>query len=219
MYNFAAYATLYNHLFRQNSTMECCWSSRCFAITDYWADLFWFDRHRQISWSRTSFTVNLFRNYSRRLQNLAHSFLFLHFSSFYGRIENSIGRLPRLYYHSKPHIACTHTNLRVYHHEAPKESYNWIIGSKVVEEIESKTGKLKNYDRISRVSKRSFKQKFSEIKKKLPEIDWNRGDKRLTYADEKELAFDFQVHKITVCLIIINTVDSIVSIVFMHSNL
>lgn len=135
---------------------------------------------------------------------MVHSFFFLfsHFSSFFGRIENSIGRLPRLYYHSKPHIACIETNPRVFHHEAPKESYNWIIGSKVVEQIESKTGKLKNHDGKSRLSKRSFKLFFSKIKQKLPEIDRNRGEKqnkKLTYADEKELALDFQVHKTTVC--------------------
>lgn len=92
--------------------------------------------------------------------------------------------------------------MRVYHHEAPKESFNWVIGSDLVEAIESKTGKLKNHNGgISRLSKRSFFQQFSSLKQKLPDIGRNKGDDKLTYADEKELALDFQVCSHTIRLL------------------
>lgn len=112
-----------------------------------------------------------------------------YFSSFYGRIENSIGCLPRFYFHNKPHIAFTESGNRSTHHEAPAYSYNWIIGSERVEEIESKTGKLKSHNGISRLSKRSLFHKFLNIKQKF---DRNHTDKPL-YADEKSMAEEYQV--------------------------
>lgn len=122
----------------------------------------------------------------------------LSLSSFYGRIENSIGCLPRFYYHTKPHIAFVESDTRVFHHGAPKVSYNWIIGSDIVERIESKSGKLVGSNGkigISRLSKRSFFQEFLKIKEKLPDINYSDGDEKMTYAREKELASDFQVCK------------------------
>lgn len=115
-------------------------------------------------------------------------------SSFYGRIENSIGCLPRFYDLNKPYIAFTESGRRNTHHEAPKLSYNWITGSKLVEEIESKTGKSKKNDGVSRLSKRQMFHKFLNIKQKLLNIDRNNGDKTL-YEYEKLMAKDYQVCK------------------------
>ncbi|XP_055314184.1 double-stranded RNA-specific editase Adar-like [Sitodiplosis mosellana] len=112
--------------------------------------------------------------------------------SFYGRIENSIGCLPRFYYHNKPHIAFTESGHRSTHHGAPAYSYNWITGSDRVEEVESKTGKLKNHIGISRLSKRSLFHKFLNIKQKLPDIDRTRGPDKLLYVNEKAMAEDYQ---------------------------
>lgn len=114
------------------------------------------------------------------------------FSSFYGRIENSIGYLPRFYYHNKPYIVLTESGRRNTHHEAPKLSFNWVINNDLVEKIESKTGKLMSHDGISRLSKRKLFHKFLRIKHKLPNIDQNGGSNVL-YADEKSMAYDFQV--------------------------
>lgn len=118
---------------------------------------------------------------------------FSFYSSFYGRIENSIGCLPRFYYHNKPHIAFTESGQRSTHHEAPPYSYNWIIGSDRVEEVESKTGKLKNHNGITRLSKRILFHKFLNIKQKLPDIDRTGEPRRVLYADEKSKAEDYQV--------------------------
>lgn len=186
--------------------MECSWCSGCSIVTNYWADLLWFDYFGQNVSDRPHFTVNLFLEYvfsqcyDRIHKYSFYSFFFcctyfLLFSSLYGRIENSIGCLPRFYYHNKPHIAFTESGRRNTHHEAPKYSYNWIIGSNCVERIESKTGELKINDEpntYSRLSKQSLFEKFVAMKQKLKHIDTSNG-KHLTYSDEKTLASDFQV--------------------------
>lgn len=128
---------------------------------------------------------------------MTHNVVHFPCSSFYGRIENSIGWLPYFYRHNKPHIAFTESGRRNTHHEAPKLSYNWIMGSNRVEEIESKTGKLKNHDGNSRLSKRQLFHKFLNIKRKLPDIDRNNGNKPL-YAHEKSMAEDYQVCKLAI---------------------
>lgn len=177
--------------------MECCWCSRCAVITNYWADLLRFDRFGEIAALRPYNKVNslVFAKSNTIVEIIFILFylfgVFVALSSFYGRIENSIGCLPRFYYHNKPHIAFTESGRRNTHHEAPKVSFNWIINRFNVEKIESKTGKLiPPKSGISRLSKRSLLRNFETIKQRMAHINTGR---RLTYADEKALATDFQV--------------------------
>lgn len=116
------------------------------------------------------------------------------FSSFYGRIENSIGYLPRFYRHNKPFIAFIESGHRSTHHAAPAYSCNWVdTDSSYVEKVESKSGKLKSSQGISRLSKRSFFQKFWNIMQKLPNINRIGTASRVNYADEKTKAEEYQV--------------------------
>lgn len=117
--------------------------------------------------------------------------MFFLFSSFYGRIEKSIGCLPRFYYHNKPYIALTESGQRSTHHEAPAYSYNWILGSDRVEQVESKSGKLRNCTGISRLSKQSLFRKFLNIRSKFPNLTGKVN--KVVYADEKFMAEDYQV--------------------------
>lgn len=113
-------------------------------------------------------------------------------SSLYGRIESSLGCLPRFYDHKKPYIAFADSGRRWTHHEAPKISVNWITDCSV-EVIESKTGKSLSNGGKSRIAKRSLYRRFTSIKNKLPNIDRDNDGLQLTYADEKLKATDFQV--------------------------
>lgn len=113
-------------------------------------------------------------------------------SSLYGRIERSLGCLPRSYDHKKPFIAFAHSGRRGTHGKAPKISLNWIINCNV-EVIESKTGKLMSDGGRSRISKRNLFQQFVSIQNKLPYIDRDSDDSELIYAKEKKKATDFQV--------------------------
>lgn len=116
------------------------------------------------------------------------------FSSFYGRIENSIGYLPRFYRLNKPYIAFIESGHRFTHHAAPAYSYNWVdTDNSYVEEVESKSGKLKSRQGISRLSKRCLFQKFWNIMQKLPDIDRTGTASRVNYADEKSKAEEYQV--------------------------
>lgn len=127
------------------------------------------------------------------------------FSTFYGRIENAIGYLPRFYYHNKAHIAITESGRRNTHHEAPKYSCNWVTDTNFLEKIESKTGELIGCygktmanDDVSRISKRKLFQQFLNIKQKLLSIN-GTTDKKKTYQEEKAMAADFQVRSVEYC--------------------
>lgn len=171
----------------------CCRESlnRSTSIRLSWGSLF------QKTTLHSKFVTMQSLSLSLSLSNVSewrHWMCALFFSSFYGRIENSIGCLPRFYYHNKPHIEFTESGQRSTHHGAPAYSYNWITGNdRSVEEIESKTGKLKSHNGISRLSKRSLFHKFLNIKPKLPDIDRTRGFDKLLYAHEKSMAEDYQV--------------------------
>lgn len=119
------------------------------------------------------------------------------FSSFYGRIEKSIGFLPRFYYHNNPHTDFIESSRRNTHHEAPNISVNWIIGSDRIEKIESKTGKLISHlDGVSRLSKKVLFRKFLNINKRLQNEHGMAMayDGKKLYEDEKLLAHDYQVN-------------------------
>lgn len=122
------------------------------------------------------------------------------FSSFYGRIEKSIGFLPRFYYHNNPHTDFIESSRRNTHHEAPNISVNWIIGSDRIEKIESKTGKLISHlDGVSRLSKKVLFRKFLNINKRLQneqEMASMAYDGKKLYENEKLLAHDYQVDSI-----------------------
>lgn len=122
------------------------------------------------------------------------------FSSFYGRIEKSIGFLPRFYYHNNPQTDFIESSRRNTHHEAPNVSVNWIIGSDRIEKIESKTGKLISHlDGVSRLSKKVLFRKFLNINKRLQNEQGMASmayDGKKLYEDEKLLAHDYQVNGI-----------------------
>lgn len=179
--------------------MECGRTARCFAVAGHRASILKFNRFG------ARIRIDSYRTVNITPQMLIHSdpkwILFFDKnyclfssirSSFHGRIEKSIGYLPRFYHHKNPHIEMIESGRRNTHHEAPNVSVNWIIGSDRIEKVESKTGRLVSHmDGVSRISKKCLFRKFLNISNKLPNFKQTNIQK--LYEEEKLLAYDYQV--------------------------
>lgn len=112
---------------------------------------------------------------------------------FHGRIKDSLGFLPQMYYHNEPHIeVIINYRRRNTHKKPPDFSLNWIIGNTYTEQVKSNTGRVCgiDVDATSRISKRALFTKFLDIQKRLPHLQSERT--ALLYENEKLSATDYQ---------------------------
>lgn len=185
--------TSYHVVFGQNRTLECSWCSRSVAIVSDRTDLFLFHCFGQFLSSRSHISVSL-----SFLSALHKSFLFEIYSivcsAVCGRIEPSIqSRLPLYYTLNKPKFALVTSTDARNEIKAPKFGINWTINDRIIEVIDSSTGRTV-YNRVSRLAKQKFFSRYANLIKQLPNL---RNERTVTgdYSGTKQNAHDYQIAK------------------------
>lgn len=176
-------------MFGQNCTLECSWCSRSFAIIDNTTDLFLFHCFGQFLSSRSHISVRVFCD-SCVTQKSNLKFIRL-LSAVCGRIEPSIqSRLPSSYFLNKPKFALVTSTDSRNEINAPKFGINWTINERIVEVVDSNTGKTV-YNEVSRLTKQKFFARFANLMKLLPNL---QNGRTITddYSGTKENAHDYQ---------------------------
>ncbi|CAL1276017.1 unnamed protein product [Larinioides sclopetarius] len=87
----------------------------------------------------------------------------------FGRFENSLKELPLLFKLNKPKMCATSSPETRHLVKSPNFSVNWTSGLGRAEVVNATTGKMES-GQVSRLSKRSFFQRFVNIYDRLPHI-------------------------------------------------
>ncbi|KAF8764151.1 double-stranded RNA-specific editase 1-like isoform X2 [Argiope bruennichi] len=112
----------------------------------------------------------------------------------FGRIENSIKELPSLFKLNKPKMCPTSSPETRHLAKSPNFSVNWTSGLGRAEVVNATTGKMES-GQVSRLSKRSFFQRFLNIYDRLPHIINYETPKPGLYALYKNVVQHYQVAK------------------------
>uniref|UniRef100_A0A182SWQ6 A to I editase domain-containing protein n=1 Tax=Anopheles maculatus TaxID=74869 RepID=A0A182SWQ6_9DIPT len=114
-----------------------------------------------------------------------------------GRIESAIQGLPPPYRLNKPKLALMTSAESRNQTKPPNFSINWITNGTEVEIVNSFTGKLinnnTNTNKMSRLSKQSFYQRYSTVIARLPGIPCR--DVKPTYFETKTSVAEYQQAK------------------------
>lgn len=113
-----------------------------------------------------------------------------------GRIEPGIQSLPQCYSLNKPKFALVTSSDPRNEMNTPKFGINWTINERVVEVIDSSTGRTVQ-NGVSRLTKRKFFARYVKLIKQLPNsrIKSVSGD----YSETKQNAHDYQNAKQELC--------------------
>lgn len=113
------------------------------------------------------------------------------FSAVAGRIENAIQGLPPPFCLNKPKFALVTSAETRNQVKAPNFGINWTYGQQTVEVVNSLTGKTMD-NKVSRLAKQVFFQRYAYVIKQLPNIQVTRNV-TTDYGETKQIVRDYQV--------------------------